>query len=52
MYFSQRFTDSYPIYDALGEIIEEAREHHRKAFPLSPLITRFGFQIAILSVLN
>ncbi|KAF8712521.1 hypothetical protein AX14_013037 [Amanita brunnescens Koide BX004] len=40
VYFSQRFTDSYPIYDALGEIIEEAREHHRKAFPLSPLITR------------
>lgn len=46
VYFSQRFTDSYPVYDALGEIITEAREHHQKAFPLSQPITRFGFHIA------
>jgi hypothetical protein len=36
-----KFDESVPIYDALGTILSDAQEFHRKISPLARPITRF-----------
>jgi hypothetical protein len=41
VYFSSKFDETTQIYDALGDILVDAQEFHRKSFPLAKLIQRF-----------
>jgi hypothetical protein len=41
VYFSLKFDESTPIYNALGDVLVDAQEFHRKSFPLAKPIQRF-----------
>jgi hypothetical protein len=41
VYFSLKFDESTPIYNALGNVLVDTQEFHRKSFPLAKPIQRF-----------
>jgi hypothetical protein len=35
VHFSLKFEETMPIFDALGSVLLDAQEYHRKGFPLA-----------------
>ena len=48
VYFLLKFDETTPIYNALGDILVDAQEFHRKSFPLAKPIQRFVFFMVII----
>jgi hypothetical protein len=40
VYFSLKFNENTPIFDALGGVLLDAQEFHQKTFPLAKSIQR------------
>jgi hypothetical protein len=43
VYFSLKFDETRLIYEALGEILVDAQEFHKKSFPLAKPIQRCDY---------